>query len=325
MPGKAITSFIERMNNLGNRGEPFLFIIDAGLNKPEIYKMDEIPEGIRFTTPLTHSCPNAQIYSKTFSLKAIPVTFKRYSDAFSTVMENIRNGNTYLLNLTFPTRIETELTLEEIFRISVAKYKLLYHNDFVVFSPEIFVRIKEGMISSYPMKGTIDASIPSAMEVILKDEKEKAEHNTIIDLIRNDLSMVADKVAVKRYRYIDRIRTPEKELLQVSSEITGELMKGYEKHLGDIITKMLPAGSVTGAPKTETVKIITGCEQYKRGWYTGVFGVFDGKQLDSAVMIRFIERDSKGLVFKSGGGITYLSDPVREYDELIAKVYVPVG
>ncbi len=313
------------MNNLGKRGEPFLFIIDAGLNNPEIYKMDEIPEGIRFTTPLIPNNPNAQIYSKTFSLKAIPVTFKRYSDAFSTVMENIRNGNTYLLNLTFPTRIETELTLEEIFRISVAKYKLLYHNDFVVFSPEIFVRIKEGMISSYPMKGTIDASIPSAMKVILEDEKEKAEHNTIIDLIRNDLSMVADKVAVKRYRYIDRIRTPEKELLQVSSEITGELMKGYKEHLGDIITKMLPAGSVTGAPKRETVRIITGCEKYNRGWYTGVFGVFDGKELDSAVMIRFIERDSEGLIFKSGGGITYLSDPVREYEELIAKVDVPVG
>jgi para-aminobenzoate synthetase component 1 len=325
MPEVAITSFVERMNNLGKRGEPFLFIIDAGLNNPEIYKMDEIPEGIRFTTPLIPNNPNAQIYSKTFSLKAIPVTFKRYSDAFSTVMENIRNGNTYLLNLTFPTRIETELTLEEIFRISVAKYKLLYHNDFVVFSPEIFVRIKEGMISSYPMKGTIDASIPSAMKVILEDEKEKAEHNTIIDLIRNDLSMVADKVAVKRYRYIDRIRTPEKELLQVSSEITGELMKGYKEHLGDIITKMLPAGSVTGAPKRETVRIITGCEKYNRGWYTGVFGVFDGKELDSAVMIRFIERDSEGLIFKSGGGITYLSDPVREYEELIAKVDVPVG
>jgi para-aminobenzoate synthetase component 1 len=56
-----------------------------------------------------------------------------------------------------------------------------------------------------------------------------------------------------------------------------------------------------------------------------VFGVFDGKQLDSAVMIRFIERDRESLVYKSGGGITYLSDPVKEYEELIAKVYVPVG
>lgn len=88
---------------------------------------------------------------------------------------------------------------------------------------------------------------------------------------------------------------------------------------------MLPAGSVTGAPKRETIKIIEEVEQYDRGWYTGVFGIFDGKQLDSAVMIRFIERDSEGLIYKSGGGITFMSDPAKEYEELIAKVYVPVG
>jgi len=97
-------------------------------------------------------------------------------------MENIRHGNTYLLNLTFPSRIVTELTLEDIFKFSVAKYKLLYYNNFVVFSPEIFVRIKDGKISSFPMKGTIDASIPYANEVILNDEKEIAEHNTMLTL-----------------------------------------------------------------------------------------------------------------------------------------------
>jgi para-aminobenzoate synthetase component 1 len=313
------------MNTLGGRGEPFLFIIDYGLKRPEIHKLNDIPDGIKFSTPLTSESTDEQIYSKSFSLKIEPVSFERYCKAFLHVMENIRHGNTYLLNLTFPTRIETELTLEDIFRISVAKYKLLYYNEFVVFSPEIFVRIKDGKISSFPMKGTIDDSIPSAREVILNDEKEKAEHNTIIDLIRNDLSIVADNVTVTRYRYIEKIKTPERELLQVSSEITGELMPGYEKQLGNIIMEMLPAGSVTGAPKRETVRITGESEKYDRGWYTGVFGVFDGKQLDSAVMIRFIERDSGSLVYKSGGGITYLSDPVKEYEELIAKVYVPVG
>jgi para-aminobenzoate synthetase component 1 len=111
----------------------------------------------------------------------------------------------------------------------------------------------------------------------------------------------------------------------VSSEITGWLTKGYEYKLGDIITGLLPAGSVTGAPKKETIRIIKESENYERGWYTGIFGVFDGKSLDSAVMIRFIENASYKLYFKSGGGITYLSDPAKEYKELISKVYVPVG
>jgi para-aminobenzoate synthetase component 1 len=175
------------------------------------------------------------------------------------------------------------------------------------------------------MKGTIDASAGDAENVILNDEKEMAEHNTIVDLIRNDLSIFADEVRVNRFRYIDEIKTKETVLLQVSSEISGRLGKGYENHLGEIITGMLPAGSVTGAPKKETVKIIKESETFERGWYTGVFGVFDGKSLDSAVMIRFIEKDSDKFFFKSGGGITYLSDPVKEYEELISKVYVPVG
>ena len=325
MPEEIIASFIERMNTLGACGEPFLFIIDAGMKRPEIHKLNDLPEEIKFSTPIMSNSSEKQIYSKSLSLKKVPISFERYYEAFSHVMKNIRHGNTYLLNLTFPTKIDTELTLEDIFRISVAKYKLLYYNNFVIFSPEIFVRIKYGKISSFPMKGTIDASIPSACEVILNDEKEKAEHNTIIDLIRNDLSIVSDNVTVARYRYIERIKTCENELLQVSSEITGDLKEGYERRLGNIITAMLPAGSVTGAPKRETIKIIEEVEQYNRGWYTGVFGIFDGKQLDSAVMIRFIERDSEGLIYKSGGGITFMSDPVKEYEELIAKVYVPVG
>jgi para-aminobenzoate synthetase component 1 len=313
------------MNKYGADKEPFIFIIDFEMESPEIYKLNSLPIGIKFSTPLISGKIPRQIYTKEISLKKYPVPFTRYSEAFSIVRKNIALGNTYLLNLTFPTEIDTDLTLEEIYYFSTAKYKLLHHNSFVVFSPEIFVRINNGSIKSFPMKGTIDASVRDAERNLLNDLKEEAEHNTIIDLIRNDLSRVADEVRVTRYRYIDRIKTGKSEMLQMSSEITGILGDSYEKHLGDIITGMLPAGSVTGAPKKETVKIIKECENYERGWYTGVFGVFDGISLDSCVMIRYIERAGDKLFFKSGGGITYMSDCVREYEELISKVYVPVG
>ena len=313
------------MNSYSSSGVPFLFIIDYNLKRAEIHKLGSLPEGIKFSTPLISGLPAGQIYAKAHSLKKLPVSFSTYLRSFENVMRNIRLGNSYLLNLTFPTAIETDLTLEEIFFSSVAKYKLLYHNQFVVFSPEIFVRITDGEIKSFPMKGTIDASVDNAENVILNDEKEMAEHNTIVDLIRNDLSIYADEVHVSRYRYIDKIITNDSVLLQVSSEISGRLATGYEKHLGEIITGMLPAGSVTGAPKKETVRLIRESETYERGWYTGVFGVFDGKSLDSAVMIRFIENESGRLIYKSGGGITSLSDPIKEYEELTSKVYVPVG
>jgi para-aminobenzoate synthetase component 1 len=325
MPGEPISDFIDLMDSYGAARIPFLFIIDFDLKKPEIHRLNSIPDGIEFSTPLfTHFKP-AQIYSKVQSLKKHPITYTEYLKAFNNVMNNISLGNSYLLNLTFPTLIETDLTINEIFHLSVASYKLLYHNEFVVFSPEIFVRIEKGEMKSFPMKGTINASIDNAKEVILDDEKEMSEHNTIVDLIRNDMSIFADQVIVKRFRYIDEIRTSENQLYQVSSEICGRLQEGYESHLGEIIVSMLPAGSVTGAPKKETLRIIRESENYERNWYTGVFGIFDGEKLDSGVMIRYIEKNSTGLYYKSGGGITFLSDPAKEYEEMKSKIYVPVG
>jgi para-aminobenzoate synthetase component 1 len=203
-------------------------------------------------------------------------------------------------------------------------YKLLFNDQFLVFSPETFIRINNNKIFSYPMKGTIDAAIPNAEEVILTDEKEKAEHITIVDLIRNDLSLVSENVHVSRFRYMDKINTSNKDLLQVSSEITGTLPDDWTSRLGNILISLLPAGSVSGAPKQKTLQIITEAEKEKRGYYTGVFGYFDGQSLDSGVMIRFIEQDNNQLYYRSGGGITTQSDAKTEYQEAIDKIYVPV-
>jgi para-aminobenzoate synthetase component 1 len=318
-------SFFETMNRYGAEKEPFMFIVDFEMNHPEIYKLNSVPSGIKYLTPLFTNYHSNQINNKSVSLNISPVSYRRYSDAFRNIQENIRSGNSYLVNLTFPTSVETGMSLEEIFDYSTAKYKLLYHNKFIVFSPEIFVRIENGIIKSFPMKGTIDASVQNAEKVLLGDKKEEAEHATIVDLIRNDLSKVAENVSVTNYRYVDSIKTSSGELLQVSSEIAGTLNRGYEKRIGDIIKAMLPAGSVTGAPKKETLRIIKESEKYERGWYTGVFGVFDGKTFDSGVMIRYIEKNEGSLFFKSGGGITSMSDPEKEYHELISKIYVPVG
>jgi para-aminobenzoate synthetase component 1 len=174
------------------------------------------------------------------------------------------------------------------------------------------------------MKGTIEANIPNAKERILRDSKEMAEHIMIVDLMRNDLAMVAKDVKVESFRYIDKIRAGDKELLQVSSKITAKLPIDWRDNLGTIIDRLLPAGSITGTPKISTVEIINDIENYDRGFYTGVFGIFDGQNLYSAVMIRFIEKDGKKLYYKSGGGITIDSDTFSEYNELIDKIYIPI-
>ncbi|MBA4311507.1 MAG: aminodeoxychorismate synthase component I [Chlorobiaceae bacterium] len=318
-------SAIKMMNKYGTTKTPFLFIVDFEMKALIVHRLDKINNfEIRYDINGTKNYITPTILLKNILFTKQFVSFNRYQSAFSKVKRHIANGNTYLLNLTFPTKVKINLSLEEIFYRSRAKYKLCFQNKFVVFSPETFIRIHNNKISSYPMKGTINASIPNAKQILLSDPKELAEHNTIVDLIRNDLSMVAKNVRVERFRYIDKIKTHNKNLLQVSSKIVGELGRDYRSNIGDIIFALLPAGSISGAPKKKTIQIIKETENYKRGYYTGVFGYFDGNNLDSGVMIRFIEKTGKQLKYKSGGGITSMSDSKSEYQELIDKVYVPI-
>ncbi len=314
---------IKLMNTWGGQQLPFFFMIDFELQKPVLYLLDDLPETISFDINGIKRNVPIEVATTPFRFEPEPTNFETYKTAFDKVMSELNYGNSYLLNLTFPTPLKTNLDLTSIFCRSSASYKLLIKNEFVVFSPEAFVKINNGKISSYPMKGTIDASIPSAEEKLFNDTKEKAEHATIVDLIRNDLSKIASNVSVVKYKYIEKLSTSRKHLLQMSSKIEGELPINYQNQLGDIIFSLLPAGSISGAPKKKTIEIITSVENTSRGYFTGVMGIFDGSTLDSSVMIRFIEQKSDKLVFRSGGGITSQSNAKTEYEELLDKVYVP--
>ena len=315
---------IDRMNELGAKGQAFAFVIDFDFEKPLMFEPGDT-SSILWRTPRMSNFEPIQATSKEIDWKIYPSVFAAYSKAFDQVQKHIHNGDTYLLNLTMPTKVKTNISPEDIFHRSNASYKIWLKNQFVCFSPETFVRINEGVISSYPMKGTIDASIENSEQLLLTDEKEVAEHHTIVDLIRNDLSMVATEVQVEKLMYIDRIGTNRGELLQMSSQISGKLPENFESSIGTILSILLPAGSICGAPKLKTLEIIRKVESYDRGYYTGIFGVFDGRNLDSCVLIRYLEQDGDQLTFKSGGGITFLSDCQTEYNELIQKVYVPIS
>ena len=310
---------------MGAQSIPFLFIVDFALESPIVYAANEIPKNVLFKTGLHKNYVELQHTKSKFHFTIFPPKPSEYREAFGKVMNNIKHGNTYLLNLTFPSEIVTNLNLAELFYLSKARFKLLYRNDFVVFSPEIFIEIKDSKIFTYPMKGTIDADFPEAEEKLLANVKELAEHNTVVDLLRNDLSIVSKNVRVEKFRYIEKINTSNGNILQSSSKICGDLPSNYKEKLGDIIFSLLPAGSISGAPKLKTFEIILETETYNRGYYSGVFGYFDGINLDSCVMIRFIENQNEKLIFKSGGGITMKSNPDSEYQELIKKIYVPVA
>jgi para-aminobenzoate synthetase component 1 len=318
-------NWVDKMNQLGKEKSPFIFILDFELKNPVILKIEQIPNDIyyKFNDIKNYTLSGTQ--SKPLHFLPNPMPIGQYTKAFDAAKKEILYGNSFLLNLTFPTSIETNYTLRELFNISHARYKLYYKDQFIVSSPEIFIKIINGKIFTFPMKGTIDASIPDATSNILNDVKETAEHYTIVDLLRNDLSMVATNVKVNKFRYIDKLVTSTKTLLQVSSEIEGTLPIDFNENLGNIFAKLLPAGSISGAPKKKTVEIIKANEVDDRGYYTGVFGIFDGNNVDSGVMIRYIEKQDDKLIYRSGCGITYRSECTSEYQEMIDKVYIPLG
>ena len=383
---------IDKINRLASQDEPFLFVINYQGDKAFIRLLSDInPEECLFDFEgrgnLSHVWKETlkeEIPEVTWQIT--PPLYNDYEQSFNIVKSNIMAGNSYLTNLTCRVPVSYNLPLEEIFHRAKGKYKLLLRRKktqaedkahlkeepqnkahlkeenieenltpFVCFSPETFVRIKGGRIYSYPMKGTLDASLPNAEKQLMEDQKEAAEHATIVDLIRNDLSRVAEDVRVDKYRYIDVLHTNKGNILQTSSEISGRLPEDYPHHLGEILDAQLPAGSITGAPKDKTMQIIQEAEGYDRGFYTGIMGIYDQGELNSAVMIRFIEEEtspvdfeadgeknfkasegkedeasegkrdeaSRKLYFKAGGGITSKSDCRREYEEVIQKIYLP--
>lgn len=314
------------MNNLAMQGVPFLFIIDYegkhAVVEPE-HEVDANELKYCFNGK-GNATQTAKPANGDIEWRIEPPTEAEYQHSFNIVRNAMLAGNSYLANLTCRIGLRTNLSLLDLYHAAEARYRLWMKDKLVCFSPETFVKIAQGEISSYPMKGTAEDLSPSSAEQLLANEKEAAEHATIVDLIRNDLSMVANDVHVERYRYVERLNTHRGPLLQTSSEIRGRLMPHLMQRPGDVIFSQLPAGSITGAPKKKTVEVIAEAENYHRDFYTGVMGRWDNDELDSAVMIRFIDQCHGKLFFKAGGGITAKSNWKDEYHEVIEKVYAPI-
>lgn len=322
------SDYIDVLNRRGATGQPFYFLLDY---KGEELVIDDLSGEMPFylaidgeaNRPLDHF---RRASKEPLALTAHPESYESYRRRFAVIREGLQRGDSYLANLTVRTPIDfTGDPLELLSRVK-AKYAAWLPGRFVCFSPEIFVRVSaDGVIRSFPMKGTIDATLPNAREQILQDPKELAESATIVDLIRNDLSSVASGVRVERFRYVDEVKTRDGALLQVSSEVAGQLPSDWRSRLGEILDRLLPAGSITGAPKESTRALIARAEQHERGFYTGICGYFDGESLDTGVMIRFIEREGDRYYYHAGGGITINSDCRSEYEEVIEKIYLPIA
>lgn len=316
--------FCSTLNEWGRQGIPGLFILDFEQQQPLAWRLEDLnPDDVLFDFQGVKNFDFPPPLEPVQLLERQPVSFAHYRQAFEVVQAGLLRGDSFLVNLTMPTAVQLSGSLRDVFLQGHARYRLWLRNKFVCFSPEIFVRIQDGSIHTFPMKGTRPADQPAAGQLLLDDPKEAAEHATIVDLMRNDLSRVAQRVRVERYRYMECIDNGRGGLWQTSSHITGQLPDDYPQRLGDLLLSLLPAGSISGAPKPSTLEIIARAEGRARGYYTGIAGYFDGRNLDSCVLIRFLEEGAEGIRYWSGGGVTARSRAEEEYGEVLEKVYLP--
>jgi anthranilate synthase component 1 len=188
-------------------------------------------------------------------------------------------------------------------------------------SPETLVKLQDGKLFTYPLAGTRKRGTTeeedAALEAeLLADEKELAEHNMLVDLGRNDLGKISDFGTVEVEKYLKILRFSH--VMHIGSVVSGDILPG--KTGLDAITAVLPAGTLSGAPKLRAMEIIHALEGNKRGIYGGAIGYLDFTgNMDTCIAIRLAYKKEDKVYIRSGAGIVADSDPESEYNECLNK------
>lgn len=188
-------------------------------------------------------------------------------------------------------------------------------------SPETLVKLENGVLHTFPLAGTrprgADSREDEALErELLTDEKELAEHNMLVDLGRNDLGKISrfGSVHVEKYMSIEKYS----HVMHIGSTVRGEIRS--DKCALDAVDAVLPAGTLSGAPKIRAMQIINELENNKRGIYGGAIGYIDFTgNLDTCIAIRIAFQKNGKVFIRSGAGIVADSIPKKEYQECINK------
>ena len=244
------------------------------------------------------------------------------------IKEYIQAGDTYQVNLTDRVNAEFDTSSDEIFAdlsgrqpVSYSAFLNVSGHQILSLSPELFFRIQNGNIVTRPMKGTMSRGLDSVEDVatalrLQNDEKNRAEHVMIVDLLRNDLGRICTmgSIHVEDLFSVEKYKT----LFQMTSTVSGTLRDEISYY--EIFKSMFPSGSVTGAPKIRTMQIIHELEHRPRGVYTGAIGfIAPDRSSVFNVAIRTLVVKSSLVSMGVGGGIVADSDPMDEYRECLLK------
>jgi para-aminobenzoate synthetase/4-amino-4-deoxychorismate lyase len=280
------------------------------------------------------------------------VTRGEYAEAIAAIKEHIAAGDTYQVNYTFRLNADFSGSPFDFFCDLTAAQQGSYAAfieaaDFAICSasPELFFELKDGVITSRPMKGTKSRALTAeadraAAEALKNSVKDRAENIMIVDMIRNDIGRIADPGSVETVRRFDVEKYPT--VWQLTSTIQGKLSQRREaaKNAGalvgklgdsaplrekitDVMRALFPCASITGAPKAKTMEVIQGLEKSPRGVYTGAIGFIapDGAaQFNVAIRTAVIQNGK--AEYGIGGGIVWDSDAESEYEEALSKARI---
>ena len=249
---------------------------------------------------------------------------EKYCSMVEKAKHYIHEGDIFQVVLSNPMRAKAEGSLFDTYRVlratNPSPYMFYFSSDDIEIagaSPETLVKLEHGKLSTFPLAGTRPrGKTPEedkALEAdLLQDEKELAEHNMLVDLGRNDIGKISElgSVKVEKYLTVERYSC----VMHLGSTVTGTIKKG--KDAIDAVDAILPAGTLSGAPKFRACQIIQELEKSKRGIYGGAIGYVDFTgNLDVCIAIRLVYKKKDEICIRSGAGIVADSVPEKEFKE----------
>jgi anthranilate synthase component 1 len=288
-------------------------------------KIDKLVERLNRPLPAQKSASRAASESKTSS----NLTQTEYEAIVTRMKKYIYEGDIIQgvpsLRLARSTKASPFAIYRALRSVNPSPYMYFLHmDDFYIVgaSPELLVRVEDGIVSNHPIAGTRprgqDNKADKALEKELKtDEKERAEHVMLVDLARNDVGRISEPGTVKVTQFMDIERYSH--VMHLVSHVQGKLRKGLTQF--DALRACFPAGTVSGAPKIRAMEIIAELEPDKRGPYAGAVGYFDfSGNIDTAIAIRTIIIKDGVAYVQAGAGIVADSVPAKEYQECLNKM-----
>lgn len=252
-----------------------------------------------------------------------PLDEARYMRDFAAVKEAIACGRSYETNLTQELVFSTKLDSGALFHLLCARQDTAYkafipeeNGAIISLSPELFFSLKGRRITTKPMKGTMPKGKGNKRK-LAKDGKNKSENLMIVDLLRNDLARISKPKSLRVKLFsIESYPT----LYQMTSTIQATLKRRVRFY--DIFAALFPCGSITGAPKQETMKLIESLEKRDRGIYCGSIGVVHKERASFSVAIRTLHKSGESCCYGVGSGIVWESSAQEEWQELGLKTQI---